>query len=114
MSVGLTDDQVMTWQRLSSITIRTSNTSTHPAMNPALTVKSQVTVPKKIREFLGIGPGERIRFEPLPDGRVAIAPVEARQRKVADPLEAMRGTAKRKLSTDDIMRLTRGEDWNQA
>ncbi len=83
-------------------------------MNPALTVKSQVTVPKKIREFLGIGPGERIRFEPLPDGRVAIAPVEARQRKVPDPFEAMRGTAKRKLSTDDIMRLTRGEDWNQA
>lgn len=84
------------------------------AMNPALTVKSQVTIPKEIREFLGIGPGERIRFEPLPDGRVAIAPVEARQRKTPDPFEAMRGTAKRKLSTDDIMRLTRGEDWNQA
>ena len=79
-------------------------------MNPALTAKSQVTVPKKIREFLGIGPGDRIRFEPLPDGRVAIAPAEARQRKVPDLFEAMRGTAKRELSTDDIMRMTRGED----
>ena len=50
-------------------------------MNPALTVKSQVTVPKEIRAFLGIGPGERIKFEPMADGRVAITPVEPRDRK---------------------------------
>ncbi len=29
-------------------------------MTPALTVKSQVTIPKAIRDFLGLGPGENI------------------------------------------------------
>jgi antitoxin PrlF len=83
-------------------------------MNPALTVKSQVTIPKEIREFLGVGPGERISFEPLPDGRVAIAPVHRTKRKRIDPFEAMRGTSKSKLTTDETMRATRGDDWNRG
>lgn len=28
-----------------------------------LTSKSQVTIPKKVREFLGIGPGDQVRFK---------------------------------------------------
>ncbi|MGC3987109.1 MAG: AbrB/MazE/SpoVT family DNA-binding domain-containing protein [Pseudorhodoferax sp.] len=52
-------------------------------MHPASTVKSQVTVPKEIREFLGIGPGERLEFEPMADGRVAIAPAQPRKHGVA-------------------------------
>ena len=82
-------------------------------MNPALTVKSQVTVPKEIRLFLGIGPGERIKFEPMPDGRVAIAPVEPRKRKAVDPFERMKGSGKRGVSTEKVMRATRGDDWNK-
>ena len=83
-------------------------------MNPALTIKSQVTIPKAIRMFLGIGPGERITFEPLSDGRVAIAPAEPiKKRKAKDPFTAMRGTSTSDLSTEDIMRMTRGDDWNQ-
>ncbi len=82
-------------------------------MNPALTVKSQVTIPKEIREFLGVGPGERISFEPLADGRVAIAPVQRRKRTQKDPFEAMRGSSPSKLSTQDIMNATRGKDWNR-
>ena len=82
-------------------------------MNPALTVKSQVTVPKEIRLFLGIGPGERIKFEPLPDGRVAIAPVEPRKSKAVDPFERMKGSGKRGASTEKVMRATRGDDWKK-
>ncbi len=82
-------------------------------MNPALTVKSQVTVPKEIRRFLGIGPGERITFEPMPDGRVAIAPAEPRNANTADPFERMKGSGKRGASTEKIMRATRGDDWNR-
>ena len=82
-------------------------------MNPALTVKSQVTVPREIRAFLGIGPGERIKFEPMADGRVAITPVEPRKRKVADPFERLKGSGKRGMSTDKVMRATRGDDWNK-
>ena len=82
-------------------------------MNPALTVKSQVTVPKEIRVFLGIGPGERIKFEPMADGRVAITPVEPRRQRAADPFERMKGSGKRGVRTDKVMRDTRGDDWNK-
>lgn len=31
-----------------------------------------------------------------------------------NPFEALRGTGNRKFSTDQIMRMTRGDDWNKA
>ncbi|MES2944414.1 MAG: type II toxin-antitoxin system PrlF family antitoxin [Pseudomonadota bacterium] len=84
-------------------------------MTPALTVKGQVTIPKAIREFLGVGPGERLVFEPLPDGRVAIAGVNKTPKRTVhlDPIDALIGSATRKISTDELMRLTRGDDWNK-
>lgn len=33
--------------------------------------------------------------------------------KSANPFAALRGTGNRKLSTDQIMQMTRGDDWNQ-
>ena len=85
-------------------------------MNPALTIKSQVTLPKAIRDYLGVSPGERVSFEPLPDGRVAISAANprAKAKAVTDPVALMRGTASRKQKTDAVMRMTRGDDWNQS
>ncbi len=82
-------------------------------MTPALTVKGQVTIPKPIRDFLHIRPGTLIRFEPLPDGRVAIAGVHAQTDTPTDPVDALIGCAPRQIGTDEVMRLTRGDDWNQ-
>ena len=82
-------------------------------MTHALTVKGQVTIPKAIRDFLNISPGTLIQFEPLPDGRVAIAGVHAPAGAPPDPVDALRGCAPRDISTDELMRLTRGDDWNQ-
>ena len=84
-------------------------------MNPVLTIKSQVTIPKAIRQFLGIGPGERVKFEPMTDGWVALAPAQPRKRKTrtVDPFDAMLGSSTTKGTTESIMRLTRGDDWNQ-
>ena len=82
-------------------------------MNPALTVKYQVSVPKEIRLVLDIGPGDRTKFEPMADGRVAIAPVEPRERNAVDPFERMKGSGKRGLSTEKAMRALRGDDWNK-
>ena len=82
-------------------------------MHPALTVKSQVTVPKEIREFLGIGPGERLKFEPMADGRVAIAPARPRKRAESDPFERMKGSGRAGVTTEKVMRATRGVDWNK-
>ena len=85
-------------------------------MTSALTVKSQVTTSKAIRDFLGLKPGERLRFKPLPDGRVAMAPVDfakANANKVPCPFAPFRGTDNTGMTTDEPRRLTRGGDRNQ-
>ena len=42
-------------------------------MNPVLTAKNQVTLLKKIRDYVDVSPSERVTFEPMPDAPVAIA-----------------------------------------
>lgn len=77
-------------------------------MATTVTSKGQVTIPKPVRDRLGIEPGSRVEFELAPDGRVVLV-------KVAGPVpasrfERLRGTATAGLTTDQIMALTRGED----
>jgi antitoxin PrlF len=40
----------------------------------ALTVKGQATIPKAIREHLGLEPGDRVKFFVHPDGSVVLLP----------------------------------------
>jgi antitoxin PrlF len=40
----------------------------------ALTVKGQATIPKAIREHLGLKPGDRVKFFVHPDGSVVLLP----------------------------------------
>lgn len=77
-------------------------------MSYALTTKSQVTVPKAIRQHLHLVPGQSIDYEPLPDGSVRITAAH----KAADvnPFLALVGIGIRRRPTDEIMRETRGED----
>jgi AbrB family looped-hinge helix DNA binding protein len=53
---------------------RKSNTL---GMDSTLTAKGQATIPKEIRDFLGLKPGDRIRFFKHPDGSVVIKPVRS-------------------------------------
>ena len=78
-------------------------------MSHLITSKGQVTIPKKIRDFMGIKPGTAVAFEPTADGRVVIV---AAGRKIRKPsrFAALRGTATVKMTTRQIMALTRGED----
>lgn len=39
-----------------------------------LTSKGQITLPKRVRDELGVGPGDRLDFVPLEDGAFAIVP----------------------------------------
>lgn len=41
-------------------------------MPTTVTSKGQVTIPKRVRELLGIGPGSVIDFERGKDGRVVV------------------------------------------
>lgn len=43
-------------------------------MESAISIKGQVTIPKAVREFLRVGPGDRIKFFLHPDGTVVILP----------------------------------------
>lgn len=77
-------------------------------MAATVTGKGQVTIPKPIRDRLGITPGMKVTFSVDNDGRAFI------EKEVKTPLqssrfERLRGTATTSLSTDEIMALTRGE-----
>lgn len=72
-----------------------------------VTVKGQVTIPKAVRDHLGLKPGSQVRFRRVADGSIVLEPTA----KPAQPsrFEALRGHAGKGMSTDEIMALTRGE-----
>jgi AbrB family looped-hinge helix DNA binding protein len=76
-------------------------------MATTVTSKGQVTIPKPVRDRLGIETGSAIEFEMAPDGRVVLVKVDAV--RPASRFEALRGRVGRGLTTDQIMALTRGE-----
>jgi antitoxin PrlF len=43
-------------------------------MESAITSKGQATIPKAVREHLGLKPGDRIKFFMHPDGSVVLLP----------------------------------------
>jgi len=73
-----------------------------------VTSKGQVTIPIEVRERLGIEPESEVEFEVVGNlaqiRKVASSPSRG-ERIVAH----LRGTATTKLSTDELMALTRGE-----
>ena len=71
-----------------------------------VTSKGQVTIPLEIRDKLEIKTSSEIEFEILPDGKVCLIKVDQPSRRHA-LVKKMRGRATVKLSTDDIMKLTR-------
>ncbi len=72
-----------------------------------VTVKGQVTIPKAVRDHLGLKPGSEVRFRRASDGSIVLEAATKPARP--DRFEALRGHAGKGLSTDDIMALTRGE-----
>jgi AbrB family looped-hinge helix DNA binding protein len=75
-------------------------------MTVTVTRKGQVTIPKPVRDRLGINPGSKIDFEVAEDGRAFLRRVGKRRLKPSR-FERMRGTATSGLTTDEIMTLTR-------
>ena len=73
----------------------------------SVTSKGQVTIPKPVRDRLGIGPGSAVEFRLASDGRVILTKIDARPPK--SRFAALRGRAGVGLSTEEIMALTRGE-----
>jgi AbrB family looped-hinge helix DNA binding protein len=78
-------------------------------MATMVTSKGQVTIPKPVRDMLGIGPGTAVEFELAPDGQVILRRADAGGRPVSR-FERARGMARGGMTTDEIMALTRGDD----
>jgi AbrB family looped-hinge helix DNA binding protein len=71
-----------------------------------LTSKGQVTIPQDIRERLGLLPHTEVEFE-IDGDAVRIRPVRRSTSRGDALIARMRGTATGRLSTDQIMALTR-------
>jgi antitoxin PrlF len=76
-------------------------------MSTTVTSKGQVTIPKSVREFLGIGPGTKVDFRRASDGTIVLARED--QERPVSRFEKLRGHAAKGLDTDAIMALTRGD-----
>ena len=76
-------------------------------MSHQITSKGQVTIPKKIRDHLGLKAGAAVDFEPTADGRIVLVAAGKKIRK-AGRFAALRGTATVRMTTQQIMMLTRG------
>jgi len=72
-----------------------------------VTIKGQVTIPKEVREKLGIQPLSEVEFVEE-QGRVFLVKKEAGKRDQRR-FARVRGSATARMSTEEIMRLTRGE-----
>jgi AbrB family looped-hinge helix DNA binding protein len=73
-----------------------------------VTSKGQVTVPKSVRDYLGLKAGSAVTFERRPGGEIVLRPSRAPTRRPASVFAALRGRATVRMSTDEIMALTRG------
>jgi antitoxin PrlF len=71
-----------------------------------LTVKGQITVPKDLRDAFGWAPHTELQFQRLADGVKLTRSTQGKGRGWRI-VERLRGSGNRKLSTDQIMRLTR-------
>lgn len=76
-------------------------------MAKTVTSKGQVTIPKPVRDRLGITKGSAVDFNVEEDGRVVLTKVAGSL--ATDRLEKWRGCAGPGPSTDEIMAMTRGE-----
>jgi antitoxin PrlF len=71
-----------------------------------MTSKGQVTIPKRVRDLLGLKPGSEVEFVVTNDGRIALKTKEERPKGRFDDLV---GTLDLGMTTDEFMRMIRGD-----
>lgn len=77
-----------------------------------ITVKGQITIPIALRERFGLRPGTEVEFVAT-EGTLQVKPRKKTKKAVSASdhwLAKATGSAKKGMSTDEIMAITRGED----
>ena len=73
---------------------------------PRMTSKGQVTIPKRMREHLGLKPGSEIAF--TINNRAEIV-MKTKEKRPKSKFEELRGTLDLGMTTDEFMRIIRGD-----
>lgn len=73
-----------------------------------VTTKGQVTIPREVREDLEIGPHSDVEFVRQKDGSYRLVKKKGASERPSR-FAALRGVATVKMTTDEIMALTRGQ-----
>ena len=85
-------------------------TSWHESAAMRITSKGQITIPQEIREQCGLLPHTRVRFV-VEGGRVLIEKEPAAGSPGSEGLQRLRRARLRtRLSTDELLALSRGEE----
>jgi antitoxin PrlF len=86
-----------------------------------LTTKSQVTLPKPIRDHLKVAPGDAVEFRIVADGSVQVQPARAQRGSAGEPSAAalakvrkLVGSHRSGTTTDEWMKLLRGYEDDAA
>lgn len=76
-------------------------------MVTTVTSKGQVTIPKPVRDHLGIGPGSAVSFRLTEDGSIVIEKADGT--KQPSRFAKLVGVAGPGPTTDELMEMLRGE-----
>ena len=76
-------------------------------MSTTVTSKGQVTIPKRVRDYLGLVAGSAVDFEVSGEREVTLRPANQRSRRRRSGLARLRGRATVMMRTEDILALTR-------
>lgn len=79
-------------------------------MATTMTVKGQVTIPKKVRQALSLSAGDQVDFDVNGADQVVVHKAGARLGSHRDRFESARGQAQVPWRTDELMALLRGTD----
>jgi AbrB family looped-hinge helix DNA binding protein len=74
-----------------------------------ITSKGQVTIPQSMRERYGLHPQTEVEFA-NGEGGVVIRPARSKKGRFREWIGRTRGSATVKITTDEVMRMTRGAD----
>jgi AbrB family looped-hinge helix DNA binding protein len=74
-----------------------------------ITSKGQVTIPQEFRERYGLHPQTEVEFS-IGQGGVVIRPARSKKGRLREWIAKARGSATVKITTDEVMQLTRGSD----
>jgi antitoxin PrlF len=79
-----------------------------------VTSKGQVTIPKEMREAFGLLPGTEVEFI-REEGEIRVRKAVGGRKRGEEVVAHLREAGKNyTMTTDEVMRLTRGEDWGQG